>query len=75
MVELVRLDFLVEIVVVLRADGGGGCEFLGLPLVVVELGGVAGFEEQKRKNTRVAAMIFCVVSVYGSILAEGEVKN
>ena len=33
-------DFLVEGVVVLRAIGGGGCGsgFLGLPLVVVELG-------------------------------------
>ena len=34
---LIHLDFLVEVVVVLRAVGGG-YEFLGLPLVVVELG-------------------------------------
>ena len=36
----------VVVVVVLRAVGGGGCGcgFLGLPLVVVELGfGVAGY--------------------------------
>ena len=59
MVELVRLDFLVEVVVLVedcwwvwifdsfRFFGGGcGSGFLGLPLVVVELGfGVAGFEE------------------------------
>ena len=40
-VELVHLDFLVEVVVVLRSAGGGGgcgCGFLGLLLVVVELG-------------------------------------
>ena len=40
------MGFLVEVVVVLRAVGGGGCScgFLGLPLVVVELGfGVAGY--------------------------------
>ena len=40
------VGFLVELVVVLRAVGGGGCGcgFLGLPLVVVELGfGVAGY--------------------------------
>ena len=44
---LIHSDFLVEVVVVLRAVGGG-CGFLGLPLVVVELDfGVAGFEEQK----------------------------
>ena len=45
---LIHLDFLVEVVIVLRAVGGGGCGcgFLDLPLVVVELGfGVAGFEE------------------------------
>ena len=37
---LIHLDFLVEVVVVLRVVGGGGCGcgFLGLPLVVVELG-------------------------------------
>ena len=37
---LIHSDFLVEVVVVLRAVGGGGrsCGFLGLPLVVVELG-------------------------------------
>ena len=48
----------------------------GLPLVVVELGfGVVGFEEQKRKGTRVATIFFCVVSVGGSIiLAKSEVK-
>ena len=34
---LIHSDFLVEVVVVLRAVGGG-CGFLGLPLVVVELG-------------------------------------
>ena len=34
---LIHLDFLVEVVVVLRAVSGG-CGFLGLPLVVVELG-------------------------------------
>ena len=40
------VGFLVEVVVVLRTVGGGGygCGFLGLPLVVVELGfGVAGY--------------------------------
>ena len=39
-VELVHLDFWVEVVVLLRAVGGGGCGcgFLGLLLVVVELG-------------------------------------
>ena len=64
--------------IVLRAVGGGGCRcgFLDLPLVVVELGfGVAGFEEQKRKGTRVATIFFCVVSVGESIiLAKSEVK-
>ena len=38
---LIHSNFLVEVVVVLRAVGGGGCgcRFLGLPLVVVvELG-------------------------------------
>ena len=37
---LIHLDFFVEVVVVLRVVGGGGCGclFLGLPLVVVELG-------------------------------------
>ena len=34
---LIHSDFLVEVVVVLRAVGGG-CGFLGLLLVVVELG-------------------------------------
>ena len=34
---LIHLDFLVEVVVVLRVVGGG-CGFLGLSLVVVELG-------------------------------------
>ena len=34
---LIHSDFLVEVVVVLRAVSGG-CGFLGLPLVVVELG-------------------------------------
>ena len=80
MVELLCLDFLVEVVVVLRAVGGGGygCGFLGLPLVVVELGfGVAGFEEQeKKKGTWVATIFYCVVSMGGSIiLAKSEVKN
>ena len=40
------MGFLVEVVVVLRAVGGGGygCGFLGFPLVVVELGfGVVGY--------------------------------
>ena len=40
------MGFLVEVVVVLRVVGGGGCScgFLGLQLVVVELGfGVAGY--------------------------------
>ena len=40
------MGFLVEVVVVLKAVGGGGygCGFLGFPLVVVELGfGVAGY--------------------------------
>ena len=57
--------------------GGYGCGFLGLPLMVVELGfGVAGFEEQKRKGTWVATIIFCVVLVGGSIiLAKSGVKN
>ena len=66
----------MEVVVVLRAIGGG-CGFLGLLLVVVELDfGVAGFEEQKRKGTRVATIFFCVVLVGGSIiLAKSEVKN
>ena len=44
---LIHSDFLVEVMVVLRAVGGGGCGcgFLGLLLVVVELGfGVVGFE-------------------------------
>ena len=37
---LIHSDFMVEVVVVLRPVGGGGCGcgFLGLPLVVVELG-------------------------------------
>ena len=37
---LIHSDFLVEVVLVLRAVGGGGCAcgFLGLPLVMVELG-------------------------------------
>ena len=49
----------------------------GLLLVVVELGfGVAVFEEQKRKGSRVATRIFCIVSVGGSIiLAKSEAKN
>ena len=34
---LIHSDFLVEVVVVLRVVGSG-CGFLGLPLVVVELG-------------------------------------
>ena len=78
---LIHSDFLVEVVAVLRAIGGGGCGcgFLGLPLVVVKLGfDVAGFEEQekKKKGTRVATIFFCVVSVGGSIiLAKSEVKN
>ena len=45
---LIHSDFLVEVVVVLKAVGGGGCGcgFLDLPLVVVELGfGVARFED------------------------------
>ena len=76
---LIHLDFLVEVVIVLRAVGGGGCGcgFLGLLLVVVvELGfGEVGFEEQKRKGMRVATIFFCVVSVGGSIiLAKSEVK-
>ena len=65
--------------VVLRAVGGGGCGcgFLGLPLVMVELGfSVAELEEQKRKGTQVATIIFCVVSVGGSIvLAKSGVKK
>ena len=76
---LIDSDFLVEVVVVLRVVGGGGCGcgFLGLSLVVVELGfGEAGFEEQKRKGTRVATVFFCAVSMGGSIiLAKSEVKN
>ena len=76
---LIHSDFLVKAVVVLRAVGGGGCGcgFLGLPLVMVELGfSVAELEEQKRKGTRVATVIFCVVSVGGSIiLAKSGVKN
>ena len=32
---LIHSDFLVEVVVVLRAVGGCGCGFLGSPLVVV----------------------------------------
>ena len=37
---LIHLDFFVEVVVVLRVVGGGGCGcgFLGSLLVVVELG-------------------------------------
>ena len=37
---MIHSDFLVEVVVMLRAVGGGGCGygFLGLSLVVVELG-------------------------------------
>ena len=37
---LIHSDFLVEVVVLLRAVGGGGCGcgFLDLPLVVMELG-------------------------------------
>ena len=34
---LIHSDFLVEVMVVLRAVGGD-CGFLGLPLVVAELG-------------------------------------
>ena len=49
----------------------------GLPLVVVELGfGVAGFEELKRKGTQVETIIFCIVSIGGSIiLAKVELKT
>ena len=76
---LIHSDFLVEVVVVLRAVGGGGCDcgFLGLLSVVVELGfGEVGFEEQKRKGTWVATIFFCAMSVGGSIiLAKSEVKN
>ena len=79
---LIHSNFLVEVVVVLRAVGGGGggygCGILGLPLVVVvELGfGEARFEEQKRKGMQVATVFFCAVSVGGSIiLAKIEVKN
>ena len=44
MVELVRLDFLVEVVVMMRAivGGGCGCGFMGLPLMVVDFGFVVG---------------------------------
>ena len=76
---LIHSDFLVEVMVVLRAIGssGCGCGFLGLPLVVVELGfDEARFEEQKRKGTRVATVFFCAVLVGGSIiLAKSKVKN
>ena len=46
-------------------------------LVVVELGfGEVGFEEQKRKGTRVAIVFFCAMSMGGSIILEkSEVKN
>ena len=52
---MIHLDFLVEVVVVLRAVGGGdyGYGFLGLPLVVVEQGfDVVGFEERKKKKKK-----------------------
>ena len=43
---LIHSNFLVEVVVVLRAVGGGGggygCGFLGLPLVVVDEGFAVG---------------------------------
>ena len=71
MVELLCLDFLVEVVVVLRAvGGGGGCGLWWLWISGFAVGGdgagFRGFEEQKRrkeKNTLVAAIIFCVVTV------------
>ena len=68
---LIHLDFLVEVVVVLRAAGGGDCGygFLGLPLVVVEQGfDVAGFEERNKKkkkkkgNTGSNHILLCSVS-------------
>ena len=74
---LIHLDFLVEVVIVLRAVGGGGCGygFLGLSLVVVELG-LKSRKKKKKKGMRVATIFFCVVSVGGSIiLAKSEVKN
>ena len=58
------------------AVGGGGAW-----LMVVDKGfavgsGGAGFEEQKRKGTRIATIFFCVVLVGGSIiLAKSEIKN
>ena len=72
---LIHSDFLVEVVIVLRAVGGGGCGygFLGLPLVVVELGLKS---RKKKKGMRVATIFFCVVLVGGSIiLTKSEIKN
>ena len=68
---MIHSDFLVKVVVVLRA--ASGCGFLGLTLVVVELGLKS---RKKKKGTQVATIFFYVVLVGGSIiLAKSEVKN
>ena len=61
--------------------GGGGAWLMVVDEGFIICGGeagfdVTGFEEQKRKGTRVATIFFCVASVCGSIiLAKSEVKN
>ena len=62
---LIHSDFLVEVVVVLRAVGGGGCGcgFLGLTLVVLELGLKS---KEKKRNARVTTIFFYVMLVGGS---------
>ena len=58
---LIHSDFLVEVVVVLRVVSGGGCGcgFLGLPLVVVELGLKS---RKKKRNAGSNHILLCSVS-------------
>ena len=61
---LIHSNFLVEVVVVLRDVGGGGggycCGFLGLPLVVVELG--LKSRKKKKRNAGSNHILLCSVS-------------
>ena len=56
---LIHSDFLVEVVVVLRVVGGG-CGFLGLLLVVVELG--LKSSKKKKRNAGSNHILLCSVS-------------